>query len=103
MDIISGLMLGIAGNDTLPDDLKEFLSRDEQGIEGLEFMLKDPKLFKRIPNQVRLQYEILYGKLSSSIEKDLANAKKAIDEIISNPTPVIHQMIQMMYEAEKEE
>ena len=41
MDLVTGLILGMSVDSTLPEELKEFLSRDDQGIEGLDLMLKD--------------------------------------------------------------
>lgn len=101
MDLVTGLILGMSVDSTLPEELKEFLSRDDQGIEGLDLMLKDSKLCQRIPSEVRVQYEILYSNLSSSIEEQLTKLQENIDEIMKNPKETIHQILQMMYVSSK--
>lgn len=61
--------------------------------EGLDFMLRDSKLYKRIPDDVRIQYEILFANLRSELEKNIDLIKEHLEEIKKDPKPVIHDMI----------
>ena len=93
---ISGIILGINA-DTLeiPNEFREFLKKDDQGMDGFQFMLKDYKLAKRIPSEVRLQYESLRSLLLEVIEESVAEMRKSLDEIEKNPDDeVINEFIQ---------
>ena len=96
-----GFVLGMKKPVELPTTLRDFLSLDDQGIEGLEFMLKDAKLSRRIPSDVRLEYEKLYFLLSSELDETLDEVEQAIKEARSNPKEIIHQLIQNSYEYEQ--
>lgn len=89
----SGVFLGCQSDIELSEEFKNFLALDEQGIEGLEFMLQDPKLTRRIPHSVRMEYEILYGQISQSIEEQISIIREELDKIEKNPKPVIHNII----------
>lgn len=99
--LFTGIVLEIIQEQGLSTEFKEFLSLDDQGMEGLEFMLKDPKLCRRIPTQVRAEYEILYGNMAQNLQDRIEEIRKMLDQLEENPKPVIHQAIQKMYEAEK--
>lgn len=89
-----------------PEELLEFMSKDDQGIEGIEFMLKDKKLCSRIPPTVRAQYEVLNATLQEQIEKACNEAISNIQEVLSNPQSlqqVAHTIIQDMYELSGEQ
>lgn len=96
-----GFVLGMKKPVELPINLRDFLSLDDQGIEGLEFMLKDEKLSRRIPSDVRLEYERLYFLLSSELDETLDEVEQAIKYARSNPKEIIHQLIQNSYEYEQ--
>ena len=95
-----GLILGMRKPIEIPPNLQEFLSRDDQGIEGLEFMLKDSKLSRRIPPNVRAEYETLYCVLSQELDENLKEVEQAIQAARSNPQKIIHQLIQKSYEVD---
>ena len=96
-----GLILGMRKPIEIPEALRDFLSLDDQGMDGLEFMLKSEKHCKRIPPEVRLEYETLYCILSQELEENLKEVEQAIQSVRSNPQQIIHQLIQKSYEAEK--
>jgi len=85
---------------TLPDELREFLQIDDQGIEGFDFMLKNPELSKRIPVNIRYQYELLYGQLMEVIQASLDRTKEEISKVEKNPRESIHELIQALTENE---
>ena len=59
---IVGIVLGInPASLEIPKELRDFLELDDQGINGLDFMLSDAKLSRRIPTTVRVQYEQMYA------------------------------------------
>lgn len=91
---ISGILLGI-NPDVLeiPDEFREFLKKDDQGMEGFEFMLKDYKLSKRIPTEVRIQYEAIRASVLECIEEAIDEMYKSLDEIKENPDTVINDFI----------
>ena len=92
--VVAGIILGISKDYLkIPKELREFLKLDDQGIEGLDFMLRDSKLYKRIPDDVRIQYEILFANLRSELEKNIDLIKEHLEEIKKDPKPVIHDMI----------
>lgn len=99
--LFSGTFIAMEDNFELPEKLKNFLSIDDQGIEGLEFMLKDPKLSKRIPEDVRLEYEIVYAKLSTSIDDNIAKLRAELDKLEKNPQSIIHNAISYAYSKNK--
>ena len=80
----------------LSESLKEFLSRDDQGMSGLEFMLNDPKLTKRIPDNVR--YETLYGLISHEIDISTEKVIEYLSDLKKDPKELIHKIIQEIYE-----
>ena len=102
-DLLLGLMVGIRNDIEIPPVLMDFLSNDDQGMEGLEFMLKDPKLCNRIPRNVRYNYEILYHKIESSLADQISETRKALDEFEKNPKKMIHPLIQSLYEHHKDD
>ena len=94
IDKIAGIVLGINPESLeIPKELRDFLKLDDQGIEGLDFMLKDAKLFRRIPPEVRAQYEILFFTMRTSIEESIKELRQSLDEIESNPKDLIHEFI----------
>lgn len=82
----------------LSESLKEFLSRDDQGMSGLEFMLNDPKLTKRIPDNVRYDYETLYGLISHEIDISTEKVIEYLSDLKKDPKELIHKIIQEIYE-----
>lgn len=93
----SGAFMSMRNDYVIPESLKSFLSHDDLGMEGLEFMLKDSKLAKRIPQDVRLEYEILYATINSDIDKQIAKLRKQLDELEKNPKKAIHEIIEHSY------
>jgi hypothetical protein len=77
----------------IPNELRDFLKLDDQGIYGLDFMISDSNLAKRIPPDVRIQYEKLYTILRLNLEDSLKELRKSIDEIEKNPKDVIYELI----------
>ena len=65
------LLCDIRKDFKLSDEFLEFLSRDDQGIDGLDFMIKDSKLCRRIPSNVRIEYEIILANTSEDLDKEL--------------------------------
>lgn len=98
---LEGLMLSVRKDLEIPPVLMNFLSEDDQGMEGLEFMMKDAKLCQRIPREVRYNYEILCHSIENSLTDEISNARKALDELEKNPRPMIHSIIQSIYEYHK--
>lgn len=101
----ASLLLSIGDNCKLPPELFEFLKKDDQGIEGLEFMLRNPKLNRRIPQDVRIAYEVLYATLKNEIETSINKTIKQLHGLLNDPKSLkddIHYIIQEMYEKEKE-
>ena len=96
-----GAYLSIQTNHEIPANLREFLSLDDQGMKGLEFMLNNPKLAKRIPADVRLEYEALYAAISVEIDEQIALIRKHLDELESNPKSAIHEIIAHCYASNK--
>ncbi len=96
--MMSGIFLGLSSTFNLPPELYEFLSRDDQGMEGLEFMLSDPELSKRIPPKVRTEYEMLYASLTRSVSDMITKSKETLDAIEKDPKKVIQTIIQNAYE-----
>lgn len=86
----------------LPPNLRQFLEMDGQGMDGLEFMLSHYELAKRIPKDVRLEYEALYGALSIQLEEKIAEWRKTLDAIEKNPRDAIHNAIQTTLEQQKD-
>lgn len=80
-----GLVCNIRA-DALPENLREFLSIDDQGIEGLEFMLSDSKLYKRIPPDVRITYEVLFGNLSLQLDNEIGKIIKKLNDLLKDNT-----------------
>lgn len=96
--IVSLLSIIFIDDIEIPDELRNFLAKDGQGIEGFDFMLRNSKLSKRIPRNVRIQYEILYNSISTQLLDKLSEIKKSILEIESNPKDSVHELIQQLYE-----
>ena len=95
------LLCDIRKDFKLSDEFLEFLSRDDQGIDGLDFMIKDSKLCRRIPSNVRIEYEIILANTSEDLDKALEKAIKSFQELLSNndaKKAIIHRFIQMEYE-----
>lgn len=91
---IVGIVLGInPASLEIPKELRDFLELDDQGINGLDFMLSDSKLSRRIPTAVRVQYEQMYAELIAQLDSSIEELKKIIDEIENNPKNVIHSFI----------
>lgn len=67
-------------------------------------MLKNSQLSKRIPLDVRAQYEKLYATLKFSLEDSIQELKKSIDEIERNPEDmkdIIHVFINQAVSRDK--
>ena len=101
-NIISGLMFGICEDIEFPTELRDFLDLDDQGIEGFDFMLTNPDLSKKIPRDVRMQYEILYSTISLELSENIAEMIKLLNEIESNPKETIHELIRSIYVKNKD-
>ena len=92
---LAGIVLGLGEPIELPAELQNFLTMDEMnGIEDFDFMLKNEKLCKKIPSDVRAQYEVLYARLSCELEEICNNLEQSIEEMKSNPKVFIHDLIQ---------
>lgn len=78
----------------IPDEFRKFLEMDDQGMEGFEFMLKDTKLSKRIPPEVRFQYEILRTSLVEKIENAISETYEALEYIRKHPDIIVSQAIE---------
>lgn len=101
-ELITGIILGFNEEDIeIPKELNDFLSKDDQGIEGLDFMIRDSKLYKRIPKEVSIQYHALYANMDIMLDEGIKKLRKILDEMESNSKEVIHYMIQEIYEEEK--
>lgn len=98
------LLCNVRNDFEIPENLREFLSMDDQGIDGLDFMLKDSKLCRRIPSDVRASYEIIYARISEDLENELENAIKALQSLSSDNKArkeIIHKIIQDTYQKSK--
>lgn len=100
---LSHLVINLGISKKIPDNLQKFLSLDDQGMEGLEFMMKDPKLSLRIPSEVRAEYEIFSYELMSEIEKNLDVLEKQIAETRNNLRPMANTIISKLYDEQKKE
>lgn len=98
--MLGGILLGLSDKLKLPKELYEFLSMDDQGMEGLEFMLSDSKLSRRIPPEVRKEYEIIYALLSNKLYETIENCKEDLDEIEKDPKRVIQSLIQESFKSQ---
>lgn len=91
---IFGIVLGIDANSLeIPKELRDFLELDNQGIQGLDFMLSNPKLSSRIPPDVRIQYEYLYGTINLKLDDIMEKLEEVVNKIQKNPKEVIHALI----------
>ena len=91
------LLCDIRKDFKLSDEFLEFLSRDDQGIDGLDFMIKDSKLCRRIPSDVRAEYEIILANTSEDLDKALESAIKSFQSLLDNDAAkkeIIHKFIQ---------
>ncbi len=98
------LLCNVKKDFSLPENLREFLGRDDQGIEGLLFMIKDSKLCRRIPEDVRVEYEIILANTSEDLDKALESAIKNFQALLANDDAkkaIIHHFIQAEYEQSK--
>ncbi len=93
MDMFSGVFLGIGDDVNIPENLKNFLKIDDQGIEGLEFMLKHPNLSERIPDDVRAEYVAIYSKIHLELLEHIEKMRRSLDALQKDPTPIIHGII----------
>lgn len=92
---LAGLVLGMEKTVELPERLRNFLTMDGMdGINDFNFMLTNSKLCRKIPGDVRTEYEILYAQLSTELDEICYNLEKQLSEIRSNPKEIIHEMIQ---------
>ena len=95
---LAGILLGL-NTVNIPNNLRKFLTSDGMdGMKDLEFMLKDSKLSRRIPQNVRYEYETVYASLSIELDERLNDLEKAIKEMRSNPREIIHDAIQKSLE-----
>lgn len=98
---MSGILVECINKDLeIPPELKNFLDIDDQGIEGLDFMLKNPNLVKKIRPIVREQYEFLYGTLNIELSKQIAEMIEMLKEVESRPKDVIHTILNNVYSEE---
>lgn len=101
-EVLTSIILSFKEEDIkIPKELNDFLSKDDQGIEGLDFMIRDSKLYKRIPKEVTTQYHALYANMHIRLDKAIKELREILDEMESNPKEVIHYVIQEVYEGEK--
>lgn len=96
-----GAYLSIQTDYEIPANLRNFLSLDDQGMKGLEVMLNNPKLAKRIPANVRLEYEALYASISAEIDEQISRIRNHLDELENNPKSAIHEIIAHSYASNK--
>lgn len=98
------LLCDIRKDFKLSDEFLEFLSKDDQGIDGLDFMIKDSKLCRRIPSDVRAEYEIILANTSEDLDHALESAIKSFQSLLDNNAAkkkIIHKFIQTEYEKSK--
>lgn len=96
---IAGFVLGMNKPIEIPERLREFLTTDGMdGINDLDFMISNPKLCRRIPTDVRAQYEVLYCQLSEEIDEICNNLEQQIADMRSKPKEYIHVLIQQSLE-----
>ena len=92
---ITNIIIGIHKDKiVIPNELRDFLKKDDQGIDGFIFMLKNPKLSKRIPTDVRAQYEVLRASIIENLETSIRETKKVLDKIQKEPDEAINKIIQ---------
>ena len=92
---ITNIIIGINKDKiVIPNELRDFLKKDDQGIDGFIFMLKNPKLSKRIPTDVRAQYEVLRASIIENLETSIQETKKVLDKIQKEPDEAINKIIQ---------
>lgn len=92
---ITNIIIGINKDKiVIPNELRDFLKKDDQGIDGFIFMLKNPKLSKRIPTDVRAQYEVLRASIIENLETSIRETKKVLDKIQKEPDEAINKIIQ---------
>lgn len=77
---LSFLGLNLSGIE-ISEEFREFLEKDEQGIEGLEFMLKDSSLRKRVPDEVITEYERVRRLIMERLEEIKKTIERDSDEI----------------------
>ena len=100
---LAGIVLGLGKPIDIPADLQDFLTMDEMdGIADFELMLKDEKLCRRIPSNVRAQYEMLYATLSCELDEICNNLEQSLKEMKANPKVFIHDLIQHSLEKSEE-
>ncbi len=98
------LLCNIREDFTLSERFQEFLSRDNQGIEGLDFMIKDSRLCRRIPADVRAEYEIIRAKTLEDLDVAINSAIKHFQKLLNDDDKklsIIHHFIQLEYERKK--
>ena len=95
--IISGIILGMSKETEIPKELQKFLKKDDQGIEGLLFMIKNHKLSKRIPSDVRTQYEETRAEFINTLEGSLKEILENVEKLMKDDKAkeeFAHTMIQ---------
>ncbi len=103
MDIL-GLLISVSKTKCkISPELMEFLSIDDQGIDGIEFMLKNENLTKRIPENIRQEYELFRVAIAQDLIKNISSYKKMLAELEKNLEPTINHVAEEIYELSKEE
>lgn len=94
INTLVNIMLGINKEKIfIPNELRDFLSKDDQGIDGFIFMLKNPKLSKRIPGDVRAQYEVLRASILTTLLESIEKTREILDNVEKTPDEVINKFI----------
>ena len=96
---LAGLVLGSTEPVQLPTELQEFLNLDAvDGIDGFDVLLKNYKTAKKIPQDVRIAYEVVYHDTSLQLEDIADELEKLANYMRSNPKEFIHALIQQSLE-----
>ena len=78
-----------------------FLCKLWYTIYDVTYMIKDPKLCRRIPSDVRAAYEVILANTSEDLDNALEKAIKSFQELLDNDAAkkvIIHKFIQAEYE-----
>jgi|GEM_PF-5105545 len=78
-----------------PTKLKAFISQDEmEGLEDFLLMMKDEELCKRIPLDVRAEYEKLVYEMEKVFNESIRVIKEALKEMEGFRKESVHKNIQ---------
>ncbi len=100
-----GLICEVQKDFTISEKLLEFLNKDNQGIDGIEFMIKNYKLSLRIPPDVRSDYEKIRAQalndLNEALEKTISELTDLFNDEEAKKQVILH-FLQKKYEEQVE-